>query len=281
MSDVSAPLPPAGWFDDPTGGPHHRWWDGAVWTERVQDRAVTAALPEPRLLRAEVIVVMVVAFLASTYAAAVLLLRHSLDGTATTLERPIIHSHPVVDVAVQVVGSVVALAPVLLVWYVLQRTCERFATIGLIKPHWLRDTLQALGMVVLLFIVAVVVAVIAHAVGIGSTSKGAASSLSLVYLPAVWATSIRTALVEEVLVTGYLLHRLRQLGWSERRSLGTSMAVRCSYHLYGGPILVAYTLVFGLILGRIWQKTNRLTFVVMTHALYDGILFTLTLATRK
>ena len=33
MTDTPGGLPPAGWYPDPYGAPHERWWDGAQWTE--------------------------------------------------------------------------------------------------------------------------------------------------------------------------------------------------------------------------------------------------------
>jgi hypothetical protein len=36
------PLPPAGWYPDPNGSPHQRWWNGQDWTD---DLAQTAATP--------------------------------------------------------------------------------------------------------------------------------------------------------------------------------------------------------------------------------------------
>jgi hypothetical protein len=33
--------PPAGWYPDPTGRHHHRWWDGSGWTTSVADNGVT------------------------------------------------------------------------------------------------------------------------------------------------------------------------------------------------------------------------------------------------
>jgi len=37
---VPAPSnPPAGWYQDPSGQPQQRWWDGRGWTETVQQSA--------------------------------------------------------------------------------------------------------------------------------------------------------------------------------------------------------------------------------------------------
>jgi membrane protease YdiL (CAAX protease family) len=81
-----------------------------------------------------------------------------------------------------------------------------------------------------------------------------------------------------VIVCGYLLYRLRQLGWSDGKALTASVLVRSSYHVYGGIPLVAFTIVFGFIMGRFYQRTRRLSAIVATHALYDATLFTIAIA---
>jgi hypothetical protein len=34
LTDSPPPVPPAGWYPDPAGGPARRYWDGARWTEQ-------------------------------------------------------------------------------------------------------------------------------------------------------------------------------------------------------------------------------------------------------
>ena len=41
------PTAPAGWVPDPSGRFHHRWWDGARWTEHVATNGVPGVDPPP------------------------------------------------------------------------------------------------------------------------------------------------------------------------------------------------------------------------------------------
>ena len=68
---------------------------------------------------------------------------------------------------------------------------------------------------------------------------------------------------------GYLLTRLRQLGWSENRSLLAQALLRGCYHLYQGLGGFVGNIVMGLVFGRVWQRTNRLWMLVGGHALID------------
>jgi membrane protease YdiL (CAAX protease family) len=81
------------------------------------------------------------------------------------------------------------------------------------------------------------------------------------------------AWAEEVLVVGYLITRLRQLGFRENSSLLISALLRGSYHLYQGFGGFLGNLVMGLIFGRIWQRTNRLWPLVLAHTLLDVVAF--------
>ena len=78
-----------------------------------------------------------------------------------------------------------------------------------------------------------------------------------------------TAIAEEIAVSGYLLTRLDQLGWSPWRALWLSLALRTSYHLYYG-IVGALSVGAGLsILAIYYAKSRNLTPVIVAHLLWD------------
>lgn len=81
------------------------------------------------------------------------------------------------------------------------------------------------------------------------------------------------AFAEEVLLVAFLLTRLRQLGLSANSSLLLSSFLRGAYHLYQGAAGFFGNIVMGLILGRVWQRTNRLWPLVLTHFLLDFVAF--------
>jgi membrane protease YdiL (CAAX protease family) len=105
------------------------------------------------------------------------------------------------------------------------------------------------------------------------------SSTPIGHVPAyyvVWglAISATTAIAEETLMSGYLLTRLSQLGWSPRRALIVSLVLRTSYHVYYG-IGFILTVPFGYFVTRSFQKNRRLTRPIVAHFLFDAIIFTI------
>jgi membrane protease YdiL (CAAX protease family) len=92
-------------------------------------------------------------------------------------------------------------------------------------------------------------------------------------LPMLVFSALGNAAAEEFLVVAYIITRLRQLGWSENRSLLFSAVLRGSYHLYQGFGGGLGNLVMGLIYGRVFQRTGRIWPLVIGHALIDTVAF--------
>jgi membrane protease YdiL (CAAX protease family) len=81
--------------------------------------------------------------------------------------------------------------------------------------------------------------------------------------------SARSALLEEVIVGSYLLHRLDQLGWRPNRALLASSLLRGSYHLYQGFGGFIGNFALGLLFGRVYQRRGRVMPLVVAHFLLD------------
>ena len=92
-------------------------------------------------------------------------------------------------------------------------------------------------------------------------------------LPVLVLAALQNGLLEEVLVAGYLTHRLGQLGWSPWAAVFTSAAVRGSYHLYQGLGGFAGNFVMGVIFARLYQRWGRVTPLIIAHTLIDAVAF--------
>ncbi|GAA3206133.1 type II CAAX endopeptidase family protein [Actinocorallia longicatena] len=92
-------------------------------------------------------------------------------------------------------------------------------------------------------------------------------------IPVLVLSAIQNAVVEEVIVLGYLLHRLGQLGWADWKADLTSAAVRGSYHLYQGLGGFFGNMVMGLIFARLYRRWGRVMPLLVAHALIDIVAF--------
>jgi uncharacterized protein len=106
------------------------------------------------------------------------------------------------------------------------------------------------------------------------------ASLNVVDFPDVWyrvpvliLDAAQNGILEEIVVTGFLLTRLRQMGWSDQRALGAAAVLRGSYHLYQGYGGFAGNLVMGVIFGWWFQRTRRVLPLVIAHFLLDAFSF--------
>jgi membrane protease YdiL (CAAX protease family) len=78
---------------------------------------------------------------------------------------------------------------------------------------------------------------------------------------------------EEVVVVGYLITRLRQLGMTSGQAVLASSILRGAYHLYQGFGAGLGNVVMGLVFGYAWCRTGRLWPLVIAHGLINTVAF--------
>jgi len=76
-----------------------------------------------------------------------------------------------------------------------------------------------------------------------------------------------------VIVIGYLLTRLRQLGVGGTRALAYSSVLRGAYHLYQGFSAGLGNLAMGVVFGIVWRRSGRLWPLIVAHGLIDTVAF--------
>ncbi|MHB8439442.1 MAG: CPBP family intramembrane glutamic endopeptidase [Acidimicrobiales bacterium] len=174
------------------------------------------------------------------------------------------------DLLYQLLGIGLALVPVLLVIHLLRRGGESPADIGLLRSGLGTET--AWGVVL-----AAVIGGAGLGLYVGAYRLGISAEVVPTTLPATWwripillFAAAQNGLLEEVVVCGYLLHRLRQLGWNDNRSLVASALLRGGYHLYQGFGGFIGNVVMGLVFGRIYQRRGRIGRLVIAHGLIDA-----------
>ncbi|TDW30891.1 CPBP family intramembrane glutamic endopeptidase [Cryobacterium psychrophilum] len=92
-------------------------------------------------------------------------------------------------------------------------------------------------------------------------------------IPILVFSALRSALVEEVIVVGYLYARLRELGWSAWTIILSSAVLRGSYHLYQGIGPFFGNVAMGIVFGWCYTRWGRTMPLVITHWLLDILSF--------
>ncbi|MFJ8233378.1 CPBP family intramembrane glutamic endopeptidase [Streptomyces sp. NPDC094448] len=235
--------------------------------------------PARRTLRSELLLVLALSLGASALSSLIsfvgsLTRPGGLKEQAATLNGSYAPGRPWLDLAWQLFGIATALVPVLLVAHLLTREgAGGLRSMGFDRTRTWSD----LGRGTLI------------AAGIGSAglafylgARAAGFNLTVVpeSLPEVWwkfpvliLSAVQNSVVEEVIVVGYLLRRLGQLGWTPMAALVASSLLRGSYHLYQGIGGFIGNVVMGVVFVLLYRRWGRIGPLVVAHALLDIVAF--------
>jgi membrane protease YdiL (CAAX protease family) len=240
--------------------------------------APVAPVASARLQRWEIVAVFAVSLGASGVYALVsyvgsLTAHKSLSKQTAVLNGSLAPTRPLLDLFLQLTNITLALAPVLLVLYLLARAGEGPSVIGLDARQPVRDLVRG----------AVLAAVIGGGgLGLYLIAYHAGVELNVVAenLPDIWwripvllFSAFGNAALEEVVVVGYLLSRLDRLGVRPSRAIAISAVIRGSYHLYQGIGAFAGNAFMGAVFGVLYRRWGRVTPLIIAHFLIDAVAF--------
>ncbi len=233
--------------------------------------------PPPWLIRWEIFAVFAVSLGASAVNAVLsligsLLQRRPLAGQQALLVGSLAPNHWL-DLTLQVVGVAENLAPVFLVLYLMARSGERPSVIGLDASQPARDAGR--GVVLAAVIGGAGLGLYLAAFHLGVSLNVVPESLPKVWwrIPVLLLDAIQNGLLEEVLVIGYLLLRLDQLGWAPAAAILCSALLRGTYHLYQGLGGFVGNAAMGLIFALLYRRWGRVTPLIIAHTLIDATAF--------
>jgi membrane protease YdiL (CAAX protease family) len=92
-------------------------------------------------------------------------------------------------------------------------------------------------------------------------------------VPVLVLAAVQNALLEEVVVVGYLLDRLPRLGWTLPAAVAASAFLRGTYHLYQGFGPFVGNAVMGVVFALVYLRTRRVMPLVIAHTLLDVVAF--------
>ena len=183
-------------------------------------------------------------------------------------------ARPYLDLTYQLLSIGFALVPVALALYLLSangRSAVR--RIGLDRTRPLRDLGVGVGLAALIGLPGLGLYVAGRALGITVEVQAAALGAAWWTVPVLVLSALQNALLEEVVVVGYLMERLRDLRWRTPAILVTSALVRGSYHLYQGIGPFVGNVVMGLVFAEYFRRRRRTMPLVVAHTVLDVVAF--------
>lgn len=230
--------------------------------------APTLAPPGRRILAEELLLVLSLSLLPSAIDAILSYFQAPVNrGVAVTL----FPSFPTFQFLRELLAVVFSVPPAWLVVHLARRSGEGLDAFGLGLRTFRRDVEWG-----------VVAAVVVSAVGLSVYLAAIALNVNRFVVPVPplghWWTipilvlgALQNALLEEVVVLGYLIKRLEQFGWRTPMAVLASALFRGSYHLYQGWGGFAGNVALGLAFGYAYARWRRTWPLITAHFIVDTL----------
>lgn len=179
-----------------------------------------------------------------------------------------------VDLLYQLLDVVNGVVPALLALYLLSRApgLAGFG-IGLGTRRLKADLRVGLGFAALIGLPGLGLVIVARQLGLNAEIS--ASGLADIWYryPVLVLDAIQNGVLEEIVMIGFLLSRLRQLDWTPWKAIVLSAAIRGSYHTYQGLGGFVGNFVMGAIFGWWFTRTKRVLPLIIAHSVLDTVSF--------
>lgn len=200
-----------------------------------------------------------------------------LAAQTATVNRSV-SPRPYLDLSYQLAGIAVTLVPVVLVLWLLAEPAGDLVRsgarrLGLDGAAPVRDLLHGVLLAAVIGLPGLGLYFVGRELGI--TVGVVASALNAYWwtVPVLVVQALKNALLEEVIVVGYLLTRLRRIGWPTWACFGVSAVLRGAYHLYQGFGPFVGNAVMGLVFAEYFRRRGRVMPLVIAHTLLDVVAF--------
>jgi membrane protease YdiL (CAAX protease family) len=84
---------------------------------------------------------------------------------------------------------------------------------------------------------------------------------------------VQNAFLEEVVVVGYLMTRLREMSWTVPATIAASALIRGSYHLYQGFGAFVGNAIMGVVFALVFLRWKRVYPLIWAHTILDIVAF--------
>jgi membrane protease YdiL (CAAX protease family) len=183
-------------------------------------------------------------------------------------------ARPWLDLTYQLLGIFFALVPALLAVHLLNRDRgDARLTLGLdVRRPW-GDLGWGATLAAAIGLPGLGLFWLAAALGLNATIAPANLPDLWWAVPVLILSAAQNAILEEIVVVGYLVTRLRDLGWRVGAVIAASAVLRGSYHLYQGFGAFVGNAVMGVVFSLFFLRTKRVLPLVVAHTLLDVVAF--------
>lgn len=183
---------------------------------------------------------------------------------------------PWLDLTYQLLGIAVAVVPAFFAVHLLNRDSDLVdarTRLGIDARRPAFDIGTGMGLAALIGLPGLGLYLAARSLGLNTT-------ISAANLPHVWwaipvliLTALGNGVLEEVVVVGYLLTRLRDLGWRTWHAVAASALLRGGYHLYQGVGAFVGNALMGVVFALFFLRYRRVLPLIIAHTVLDVIAY--------
>lgn len=232
------------------------------------------------MLIAEIIIVLALSLGRSAVYAIIDLLRLLAAGPLGDQQASLNTSQdesPWFDLLYQLLGIAFTMAPVALVIYLLAIGAGSLrgalADLGLDLTRPARDLLHGLVLLCCIGIPGLAFYYLGRVLGMTVEVVPAALATHWWTVPVLVLQALKNAVLEEVIIAGYLIQRLERLGLGPRATVAISSLIRGCYHLYQGVGPGIANLAMGIVFGEYYRRTRRTAPLIVVHTALDVFAF--------
>lgn len=234
--------------------------------------------PTRRRLRAEILIVLGLSLGQSGVYAVMTLVRRYLSTTPLRDQTASLNvsqdAHVVIDLIYQFLSITFGLVPVALALFLLTPSFrESFRQLGIDATRPLRDFGSGAVLAAAIGIPGLGLYAVGRLLGLSADIVASALNTHWWTIPVLILAALKNAVLEEVIVVGYLVTRLEQLRWRAVAIVAASALLRGSYHLYQGPAMALGNVVMGVVFSVWFLRTRRVGPLILAHTILDVVAF--------